>query len=315
MSRALRPFSVLTAIGMLIVLLAGVLVTNTGSAEGCGHTWPLCHGEFRPMDSLASLIEYSHRAITGIVGFMVVALVIWTWRVYPQRKDVKWLCYLSIFFLLLQSALGATAVIWGQSKAVLALHFGVSSMGFASVLLLSLVTFQNKEIHGMSTRVSKGYFKLVWGIFVYVYVLLYLGAYVRRVGAGLAIDTWPLNNGKLIPDHLYGLIAVNFVHRLSALIGLILIIALFMITKRKYSGRHDLYVGSLLCVITMILQIFSGGYVVLSRMALGSLLLHSTFVSVFFGSLSYLCYIATVETTSKSVSFPMHEKSYPKKIS
>jgi heme a synthase len=317
MKRALQSFSVLTAVGMFLVLLAGVLVTNTGSAEGCGHTWPLCHGEFRPMDSLASLIEYSHRVITGVVGIMVLVLAVWAWKAYQGRRDVKWLCFLSLFFLFLQSGLGATAVLWGQSKAVLALHFGVSSMGFASVLLLSVVTFQKSgEGNGKKpAAITKGYRAFVWLIFAYVYVLLYLGAYVRRAGAGLAINTWPLNNGQLIPDHLYGPVGINFIHRLSALIGLLLILWLFVRTKRDYPGRRDLYTGSLLCVITMVLQIFSGGYVILSSMSLGSLLLHSTFVSVFFGSLSYLCYKVTFqEALDTPASSLGKEESYPQKI-
>lgn len=181
MKRALQPFSVLTAIGMFLVLLAGTLVTNTGSADGCGNTWPLCNGEFRPMATLASLIEYSHRAITGVVGIMVVTLAIWMWRTFRQRRDVKWLSYFSVFFVLLQAGLGAAAVVWPQSEAVLALHFGISLLSFASVLLLSVITFQqNRGAQIISSSVSKGYRNFVWGIFIYIYGLIYLGAYVTH---------------------------------------------------------------------------------------------------------------------------------------
>lgn len=166
MKRSLQVFSVLTTIGMFLVLIAGALVTNTGSADGCGNTWPLCNGEFRPLASLASLIEYSHRAITGVVGIMVGVLAIWTWRTFRHRRDVKWLSVSSLFFVFLQSGLGAAAVVWPQSEAVLALHFGFSLLAFSSVLLLSVITFQqNKE--NPAPNVSKEYRNLVWGIFVY----------------------------------------------------------------------------------------------------------------------------------------------------
>ena len=31
---------------MAFVQLGGALVTKTGSADGCGSDWPLCHGAF-----------------------------------------------------------------------------------------------------------------------------------------------------------------------------------------------------------------------------------------------------------------------------
>ncbi|BCJ87068.1 COX15/CtaA family protein [Effusibacillus dendaii] len=307
MKRALKIFSVLTTIGMFLVLMAGTLVTNTGSQDGCGNTWPLCHGEFRPMATLASMIEYSHRAITGIVGIMVGILAVWMWRTYRQRRDVKWLSFLSIFFIFVQAVLGAAAVIWKQSEAVLALHFGISLIAFASVLLLCVITFEgNHSIRGASYRISKGYRNFIWGIFVYVYGLIYLGAYVRRVNAGMAIETWPLNNGRVIPDHLVGEVAVSFTHRLAALVGLLLFVTLLIVTKRRYPERRDFVIGSVLCVITLILQIFSGGYLVLSKLSVDSLMLHNTFVSLFFASLSYLCYqVATQTRPGGSASFLM----------
>lgn len=245
------------------------------------------------MATLASLIEYSHRAITGTVGMMVGILAIWSWRTFRDRRDVKWLSFFSLFFVFLQSGLGAAAVMWQQSEAVLALHFGLSLLALSSVCLLSVVTFQKSDAAPLP-HVSKTYRNGIWGIFIYIYALVYLGAYVRRVGAGLAIYTWPLNNGRLIPDSLFGLVEISFAHRLAAFLGFILVLGLFIITIRKYAGRKDLGIGSLLCLITIILQIFSGGYVVLSQLSVVSLMVHSTFVSLFFVSLSYLCYQVTV---------------------
>ncbi|WP_211233474.1 hypothetical protein [Thermicanus aegyptius] len=39
MNKSLRSFSVLTTVGMFLVQLAGALVANAGSADGCGNTW------------------------------------------------------------------------------------------------------------------------------------------------------------------------------------------------------------------------------------------------------------------------------------
>lgn len=46
MNKALKALGVLTTFVMLIVLIGGALVTKTGSGQGCGRQWPLCHGRF-----------------------------------------------------------------------------------------------------------------------------------------------------------------------------------------------------------------------------------------------------------------------------
>src|SRR3979411_1675649 len=70
----LRGLAAITAAGMFGVLLMGATVTNTGSAEGCGRSWPLCNGQFVPEFTVATAIEYSHRAVTGVESVLVVAL-------------------------------------------------------------------------------------------------------------------------------------------------------------------------------------------------------------------------------------------------
>src|SRR3977135_3646630 len=67
----LRWLAGTNCIGMLLVLVMGAAVTNTGSAEGCGRSWPLCNGQFVPEFTVATAIEYSHRAVTGLGGVLV----------------------------------------------------------------------------------------------------------------------------------------------------------------------------------------------------------------------------------------------------
>src|SRR2546430_15137729 len=73
---ALRWLAWTAAAGMFLVLVMGVTVTTTGSAEGCGRDWPLCHGRFVPDFAVATAIEFSHRAVTGVEGILIVALAV-----------------------------------------------------------------------------------------------------------------------------------------------------------------------------------------------------------------------------------------------
>ncbi len=69
--RWLKPMAMAAAVGMFIVLLMGATVTNTGSSEGCGRSWPMCDGD---MWSREMLIEASHRLVTGAEGFLVLGV-------------------------------------------------------------------------------------------------------------------------------------------------------------------------------------------------------------------------------------------------
>jgi cytochrome c oxidase assembly protein subunit 15 len=133
-----RRFAIATAIGMLIVLLMGARVTATGSADGCGNDWPLCHGSFLPANTYESLTEYSHRLVTGAEGILVAITSILAWPMRRRYPEVKLFVPLMAGTLILQSLMGAAAVKWPQSAEVLATHFGISLICLASAALLAV---------------------------------------------------------------------------------------------------------------------------------------------------------------------------------
>ena len=134
MHKKLKFFGILSSIGILIVVLQGALVTKTDSGEGCGATWPLCFGEVIPTSpALETIIEYSHRIVSGLVGALIVILAIWSWMQLKHVKEARLLSVLAVLLIIFQGLLGAGAVVFGQSDAILALHFGISTMSLASV--------------------------------------------------------------------------------------------------------------------------------------------------------------------------------------
>src|SRR5699024_1152950 len=64
------------------------------------------------------------------------------WNHLGHIREVKFLSFISVFFLVLQGLIGAAAVVWGQSDFVLAIHFGISLVSFASIFLLMLLIFE-----------------------------------------------------------------------------------------------------------------------------------------------------------------------------
>src|ERR1700732_3618630 len=84
----------------VLVILWGALVRATGSGAGCGNHWPLCSGEVVPQTpALATLIEFTHRATSGIDVVLVAVLVVWAFRAFPRRHPARRGATLSGFFL------------------------------------------------------------------------------------------------------------------------------------------------------------------------------------------------------------------------
>lgn len=95
------------------VILWGAYVRATGSGAGCGSHWPTCNGEVIPRPhSLETLIEFTHRATSGLALLGVLALFIWAFRSYPRRHIVRLGASLSLFFIITEALLGAGLVLF-----------------------------------------------------------------------------------------------------------------------------------------------------------------------------------------------------------
>lgn len=294
MDRALKGFAVLTTIGMLIVVIMGAIVTNTGSANGCGTSWPLCYGQVIPnQGNEKTWIELSHRVVSALLGVMVVALAIWSWIRLRRARETKTLAVLSVFFIVLQGVLGGAAVIWQQSSFVLALHFGFSIISFASVLLLAAVIFEQIN-HGKPyvPKMSK-YFKAnLFSITIYTYLVVYSGAFVRHSGSAAGCGTsWPLCNGQWIPPLLTPG-GVQFIHRVAAGIVFLWLLYITIEAFRKYRDESLLFGSVGIAFLLVCAQVAAGASVVVSGLDLIFLLFHAFFITCFFGILCYLLMIA-----------------------
>lgn len=286
-----RPTTALAAIGMFVVLVMGAAVTTTGSAEGCGRSWPLCNGRFIPEFAVTTAIEFSHRAVTGVEGILVLGAAAGLWLRLRQRREARILITMMIFFLLLQAGLGAWAVKYPQTKEVLALHFGVSLIAFASTLLA--YTFVT-QVDGpgdvvRDTPISGALRASVWALAVYIYIVVYLGAYIRHTNASLACRDWPLCEGAVVPV-LTGPIVTVLAHRVAALGAMLAIGGIVAWTYRLRAERPDLYRAAWAALVFVLMQSASGALVVLTGVSLFSALAHSGVMALLFGSVSYLCF-------------------------
>ncbi|MFC0558745.1 COX15/CtaA family protein [Halalkalibacter alkalisediminis] len=292
MHKRLKIYGILTSIGVLIVLLQGALVTKTGSGEGCGATWPLCFGEVIPTNpAIETIIEYSHRIVSGLVGAMIIILAIWSWKQLKHVKEVRFMATAAVILIIFQGLLGAGAVVFGQSKAILALHFGISAMSLAAVVLLTILAFEDGRVQKITARVSTAYKAYFFFTITYCYVVIYTGAYVKHMKATLACAGFPTCNGVLFPG-FSGPVGVQFLHRLAGIVLVLVLLVLMIWTIARFKKEMILVWTSVVAFCLIILQMISGISVVFTQNELLSVgLLHALIISVLFSNLSYMAMI------------------------
>ncbi|HEV7858952.1 MAG TPA: COX15/CtaA family protein [Pyrinomonadaceae bacterium] len=97
----------------LLVILWGAYVRASGSGAGCGSHWPLCNGEVLPdATQTHTLIEFTHRMMSGLTLIMVIGLAVWAFRAYPKRHAVRLGAVLSTFFIFTEALIGAGLVLF-----------------------------------------------------------------------------------------------------------------------------------------------------------------------------------------------------------
>ncbi|MHA0856681.1 COX15/CtaA family protein [Paenibacillus sp. CMAA1364] len=295
-TKQLKWLSYVTFFVMFFATFGGTVVSRTGSGLGCGNEFPLCHGKFVPAHTVESLIEYSHRLVSGLAGLLAVAVVIAFW-LYNKRRDLRVYAVMTLIFVLVQAIMGALTVIYDQSSAVKALHFGFSLIAFASALMLALGIrrehkWKNEYSSNLTNRVSAPLRNMTWLTTGYCYAVVYVGAYVSHSGSAGGCSGWPLCNGEWVPE-LSGGVGIAFIHRLAALLLFIMVATLAHLAYHGNHGLRELQMLGISAVVLCLMQVFSGAGLMYTmgndQLYIFAALLHNLLVSSLFGVLCYLC--------------------------
>lgn len=129
----------------VLVVLWGAFVRATGSGAGCGNHWPLCNGGVVPHGpTVQTIIEFTHRASSGLALIGVVGLIVWAYRAFPRKHPVRMGATLAVVFMLTEALLGAALVLLehvAQNKSAgrgisISLHL-VNTLTLLAVLALT----------------------------------------------------------------------------------------------------------------------------------------------------------------------------------
>jgi heme A synthase len=104
-----------TLVFTLFVVIWGGYVSASGAGDGCGDSWPLCRnllGASTPTTPVDTLVELTHRLTSGLALLAVVGLTLWSRRRFPPRHRARYWAALALFFMVVESLLGAALVIF-----------------------------------------------------------------------------------------------------------------------------------------------------------------------------------------------------------
>ena len=131
---------------LALIVLTGAAVRLTDSGLGCPD-WPRCYGKAVPPLQGHALIEFGNRAVSGVVGVIVVGTAVLAFTRRPFRRDLAWLALSLPLGVLAQAVLGGFTVREHLAPGFVMAHFGLSM-----IILIGAVALAWRASHAPDTR-------------------------------------------------------------------------------------------------------------------------------------------------------------------
>src|SRR3989338_8996050 len=180
MSSGLHRYSQFVMFSTFLLIIAGGLVTSTGSGLSVPD-WPLSYGQFFPPMIGGIRFEHTHRVIAGIVGLMTFAMAILLFK-YEKRRWVRDLGLIAVVAVTLQALLGGITVIYLLPTWISVVHACLAQTFFCLVASIAWVTSAAWERAGEAshTRNAASLRRLAVITVCFAYLQLIVGAIVRH---------------------------------------------------------------------------------------------------------------------------------------
>lgn len=292
-SNAFRYFKGLVLAATLLALCVvslGAYVRLTDAGLGCPD-WPGCYGTLTVPQSEAAILqaqttypdstvhvgkawrEMAHRYLAGSLGLLVLAIFVLGWK---ARTEIKTSPYTSSFLLLLigfQAMLGMWTVTMLLKPAIVSGHL---LGGMSTLALLSWLAHRHWGYFSDSIVTCQRLRLAIRFALVLLFMQIFLGGWTSTNYAALACTDFPTCHGAWVPDmdfrdafhmvrelgvskdgsalSLASLTAIQWTHRLGALVVLIYLGALGLTTLKYWQLKR----WSVLLLAALITQIVLG---------------------------------------------------------
>ncbi|MCS7217410.1 MAG: heme o synthase [Thermus sp.] len=226
----------------VLVALWGAYVRATGSGAGCGSHWPTCNGEIIPRSpQVETLIEFTHRATSGLAFLSVLGLFLLALSLYPKGHPVRLGAGLAFLFMVTESLVGASLVLFGWVADNVTPERAVVQMVHLAntYFLLAALALAAWWASGGAPLRLRGQGAVAWALLLGFLALLFLG----MSGAVTALGDllFPVRNTlealerSLTPGEHF-LVRLRVLHPLIAVsVGLYVVFAGFLVAHLRPS--------------------------------------------------------------------------------
>jgi len=208
----------------LFVILWGAFVRATGSGAGCGSHWPLCNGEVVPMaPQVETLIEFTHRATSGVALLTAIGLAVWAHRAYEPGSPVRRGAAFSLLFMITEALLGAGLVLfeWVALNASLARVISMALHLVNTFLLVAALALTAWWAWGGRAVRLRGQGSLAWLNLAGLVGLLVLGVSGAVIALGDTLFFAHTRSGaseETLPELVTAIVSIRVLHPIIAVV-------------------------------------------------------------------------------------------------
>lgn len=261
---AFRVFTRVLSAATLFLILAGALVTSTGSGLSVPD-WPSTYGYNMftfPLHLMVGgiMFEHGHRLVASTVGFLTIVLAIWLWR-RDDRRWLRWFGVAALGVVIVQGILGGLTVLYLLPDPISIGHAGLAQIFFC--MMVAITVFSSEKWRSGADVVDDAKLRrIATATVAVVYTQIVLGAAMRHTASGLAIPDFPTAFGGWLPPHWNGNIAINFAHRVGAVIASVMVIWLVSHIRRHHWTNRWLVRPASVLALLVLAQVTLGAYVI-----------------------------------------------------
>lgn len=179
-SSGLHAYAVFMSVVTFVLVIAGGLVTSTGSGLAVPD-WPLSFGQVFPPMVGGVLYEHSHRLIAASTGLLTIVLAIWLWagRAKPLLRNLGlW----AVGTVVAQGVLGGLTVLFKLPVTISVAHATLGQTFFSLIVCIAVLSSAGPEQAPLAFAGAAKLRRLAVMTTGFIYVQLIVGAVYRHSG-------------------------------------------------------------------------------------------------------------------------------------